>query len=611
MPDKEHQGKIKWYDAKKAFGFMISEDGSDIFFHWKSVADLTPEQLVTELPVAFTLIKGRNDRVEALRVSPAKAPMINQPTDLLATIMGRNKNDYNVSLLAQLMAGLYPIKDETSYAMAIELLAYADTTGLAREVKQHCFKIANDRYRLKFWLNGIIEYCDLGYLARTFEKAPPAHQQQIAERLSTYSLNRTPIPPKVLFEKIQAQLLTEIAAAKHHIRIAVAWFTHQLQFNALIAKLKEGVQVELVIINDYINNWEFGLPFKDFVEAGGQLYLTGPERVMHHKFCLIDAKVLCNGSYNWTYYAEERNQENCMFFYGEENLIRQFNEAFEKLIHEMEPVKDILPPPFPPERYDLFSRRMYQSIDLQYKAQSKPAGERQQAVRLLREAVTLYPENIQAKTLIDQWVPSDESTLKAQAVAQTTSAIQQQIVQAQQVATTPVTTATTPVTQPPQRTVSDLQARLVVAESLQHRNYEGQRGKLRINLVWNTFDDLDLHVLLPDNQEISYSTKKVTCQGFIGQLDLDANAGTPRIQNPQENIYWDTGLPVGTYKVSVVHYAQQELARVPFAVSIIPESGEATLLTGIVEFSSTHKATVEVAELSYAANGLTVKSLLA
>ena len=32
--------------------------------------------------------------------------------------------------------------------------------------------------------------------------------------------------------------------------------------------------------------------------------------LMHQKFCIIDSKVVINGSYNWTYYAENHNREN-------------------------------------------------------------------------------------------------------------------------------------------------------------------------------------------------------------------------------------------------------------------------------------------------------------
>mgnify|MGYP006303809755 CR=1 FL=1 len=44
------KGKIKWYDNVKGFGFIVSEDGEDIFVHRsgleESHIDLQPDQQV-------------------------------------------------------------------------------------------------------------------------------------------------------------------------------------------------------------------------------------------------------------------------------------------------------------------------------------------------------------------------------------------------------------------------------------------------------------------------------------------------------------------------------------------------------------------------------------
>jgi cold shock protein len=39
MEEKNMNGKIKWYNARKGFGFIESEDGKDIFVHRSSVPD--------------------------------------------------------------------------------------------------------------------------------------------------------------------------------------------------------------------------------------------------------------------------------------------------------------------------------------------------------------------------------------------------------------------------------------------------------------------------------------------------------------------------------------------------------------------------------------------
>jgi phosphatidylserine/phosphatidylglycerophosphate/cardiolipin synthase-like enzyme len=42
---------------------------------------------------------------------------------------------------------------------------------------------------------------------------------------------------------------------------------------------------------------------------------------MHNKFCVINNKILINGFYNWTYYAEDRNRENVLIIDGEEETV--------------------------------------------------------------------------------------------------------------------------------------------------------------------------------------------------------------------------------------------------------------------------------------------------
>ncbi len=44
------QGKVKWYDAVKGYGFIQTEEGNDIFVHRSEIKDarfgLEPDQLV-------------------------------------------------------------------------------------------------------------------------------------------------------------------------------------------------------------------------------------------------------------------------------------------------------------------------------------------------------------------------------------------------------------------------------------------------------------------------------------------------------------------------------------------------------------------------------------
>jgi len=91
---------------------------------------------------------------------------------------------------------------------------------------------------------------------------------------------------------------------------------------------------------------------------------------------------------------------------------------------------------------------------------------------------------------------------------------------------------------------------------------------IRASLIWNTFDDLDLHVITPEGEHIFFSQKRSRCRG---ELDVDRNAGGPQTREPVENIRWAKGTAKpGVYRVYVQNYAHHErkVADVPFRVEL-------------------------------------------
>jgi uncharacterized protein YfaP (DUF2135 family) len=75
-------------------------------------------------------------------------------------------------------------------------------------------------------------------------------------------------------------------------------------------------------------------------------------------------------------------------------------------------------------------------------------------------------------------------------------------------------------------------------------------GQITISLLWDSTDDLDLHVITPSGVEIFFGNMRADG----GVLDVDMNAGSSNlVLNPVENIFFANPRP-GTYRVKVVNY---------------------------------------------------------
>lgn len=109
--------------------------------------------------------------------------------------------------------------------------------------------------------------------------------------------------------------------------MAVCWFSHKDIFDTLFTRLRAGVRTELLLEYDTQNICEGRLDFQRFIKAGGQLWARREAGLMHHKFALIDERLLLTGSFNWTYNS---NAENLVVS-DDPALITAFREEFERL----------------------------------------------------------------------------------------------------------------------------------------------------------------------------------------------------------------------------------------------------------------------------------------
>ncbi len=112
----------------------------------------------------------------------------------------------------------------------------------------------------------------------------------------------------------------------------------------------------------------------------------------------------------------------------------------------------------------------------------------------------------------------------------------------------------------------------------------GRIGDVNVSLMWNNYNDLDLHVVCPSGERLHGGNRHSKCNG---ELDIDANV-KPESKKPVENVVWDVGgAPNGIYKVYAHHYKKHKKRRskdpTKFKI-IINAKGEFTEYNGALTF---------------------------
>ncbi len=64
-------GSVKWFDAKKGFGFINREDGEDVFVHYSAIQGDGYRVLKDGQKVEFEIVEGRKG-LEAANLFPAE-----------------------------------------------------------------------------------------------------------------------------------------------------------------------------------------------------------------------------------------------------------------------------------------------------------------------------------------------------------------------------------------------------------------------------------------------------------------------------------------------------------------------------------------------------------
>ncbi|XP_015673313.1 mitochondrial cardiolipin hydrolase [Protobothrops mucrosquamatus] len=135
-------------------------------------------------------------------------------------------------------------------------------------------------------------------------------------------------------ESALARLLAHVLAARRSLDLCLFAFSSPQLGRAVALLHRRGVRVRLVVDADYmaLRGSQVG-PLR---RAGIQVRHDQDSGYMHHKFAIVDKKVLITGSLNWTTQAIQANRENVLVL-EDQALVNIFLAEFEKIWENYNP----------------------------------------------------------------------------------------------------------------------------------------------------------------------------------------------------------------------------------------------------------------------------------
>lgn len=132
-----------------------------------------------------------------------------------------------------------------------------------------------------------------------------------------------------------AKLVRLLGSAQNSVRFMAFSFTSDELADAMIERIGSGVDIAGVMEETQVKS-NSGTEFNRLRSAGARVRLDGNPRNMHHKVLIIDERIVVLGSYNFSFFAESRNDENLIVVYDPQ-IAAQFLEEFEKVFAQANP----------------------------------------------------------------------------------------------------------------------------------------------------------------------------------------------------------------------------------------------------------------------------------
>jgi len=143
-----------------------------------------------------------------------------------------------------------------------------------------------------------------------------------------YNLSRVTAEDRLHQDSSLLKLLVRLRSAQESLDLCLFLITCHEFANVALECQARGVRVRLIVEQSSVGM--SGCQVGKLRQAGVFVRSRRQHFLMHHKFALIDNKLLVNGSFNWTGQAVMGNNENVVVT-NEMEVVEKFVQEFEKL----------------------------------------------------------------------------------------------------------------------------------------------------------------------------------------------------------------------------------------------------------------------------------------
>ncbi|MBN2549245.1 MAG: hypothetical protein JXB15_08815 [Anaerolineales bacterium] len=151
-----------------------------------------------------------------------------------------------------------------------------------------------------------------------------------------FTIDGTPIEVFFSPDDGAAQRLVELVeGAQESIYFLAFSYTLDDLAQAMLERARAGVTVSGVFESSQVQS-NSGSEYNHLLAAGLDVRKDGNPNNMHHKTILIDRKIVITGSFNFSYYADTRNDENLLVFYNP-GMAAQFLQEFDQIFNQTKP----------------------------------------------------------------------------------------------------------------------------------------------------------------------------------------------------------------------------------------------------------------------------------